>query len=478
MSIRVGLFLIAALAAPSRSSLAAQGPTPGSNGAVVVRKFATLRHDPARLLLFLRDMPKGGDLHSHLSGAVYAESLIRWAGEDDLCIITATLTLVAPPCNTDGSRPSASTIMGNTTLYGDVIDAWSLRNWNTVQRNGHDQFFESFGKFGLATKRRTGDMLAEVSSRAAADKVSYLELMQTLDGGASMSLGRQVGFGGGFPAMRMRIDVAGLHDSLVQALATLDADEARRNALLHCGTAAADAGCSVTIRYLYQVLRGRSRGEVFAQILAGFELASLDPRVVGFNLVQPEDDPVPMADFTVHMAMINFLRQFYPNVHITLHAGELAEGLVPPDGLRSHIRQSIEVGHAERIGHGVDVVHEDDADGLLRMMASRKIMVEIALSSNDGILGVRGNQHPLATYLRYGVPVALATDDQGVSRSDMTREYQRAVEDQGVDYPTLRMMARNSLVYAFVEPAEKARLLREFDVAIAKFEARWASAAP
>ena len=421
-------------------------------------------------------MPKGGDLHSHLSGAVYAESLIRWAGEDGLCIVVMTRALAPPPCDSMSGRPAASTIAANATLFGDVIDAWSLRNWNPARQNGHDQFFESFGKFGLATKHRTGDMLAEVSAQAAADNVSYLELMQTLDGGASASLGRQAGFGAGFPAMRFRILAAGLRDSLLRARATLDTDEARRRTLLHCGTATADAGCRVTIRYLYQVLRGRSREEVFAQILAGFELASLDPRVVGFNLVQPEDDPIPMADFSVHMAMINFLRDLYPNVHITLHAGELVEGLVPPEGLRSHIRKSIEIGHAERIGHGVDVVYEDDADGLLRMMASRKILVEIALSSNDDILGVRGNRHPFATYLRYGVPVALVTDDEGVSRSNMIHEYQRAVEEQGADYPILKMMARNSLVYAFVEPAEKTRLLREFDTAIARFESRWAGA--
>ena len=475
--LRVALFLTAGCATQSTPVFTAPTPNASTNSAAVARRFDNLRHDPARLLLFLRDMPKGGDLHSHLAGAVYAESFIRWAGEDGLCIITATLTLAPPPCSTDSSRPLASSIATNATLYGDVIDAWSLRNWNAARHNGHDQFFESFGKFGLATRGRTGDMLAEVSAQAAADKVSYLELMQTLDGGASASLGRQLGYSDDFGRLRDRILAAGLKDSLARARTTLDADEARRRTLLRCGTATADAGCAVTIRYLYQVLRGRSREEVFARILAGFEMTRLDSRVVGFNLVEPEDDPVPMRDFSLHMAMIDFLHRLYPDVHITLHAGELAEGQVPPDGLRFHIRKSIETGHAERIGHGVAVLYEDDADGLLRLMASHRILVEIALSSNDGILGVRGDRHPLATYLRYGVPVALATDDEGVSRSNMTHEYQRAVEEQGVDYATLKTMAHNSLAFAFVDATDKARLLREFDAAIAQFEARWATPA-
>jgi hypothetical protein len=94
----------------------------------------------------------------------------------------------------------------------------------------------------------------------------------------------------------------------------------------------------VPIHYLYQVLRGFPREQVFAQILLGFELVKADPRFVGFNLVMPEDWYPPMHDFHLHMRMIEALRKFYPNTHISLHAGELAMGLVPPEGLRSHIR--------------------------------------------------------------------------------------------------------------------------------------------
>ena len=36
--------------------------------------FRTIRSQPPELWSFLKDMPKGGDLHSHLSGAIYAES--------------------------------------------------------------------------------------------------------------------------------------------------------------------------------------------------------------------------------------------------------------------------------------------------------------------------------------------------------------------------------------------------------------------
>jgi hypothetical protein len=210
-------------------------------------------------------------------------------------------------------------------------------------------------------------------------------------------------------------------------------------------------------RYIAQVSRGKSKEVVFAEILSGFMLAGADPKLVApnphllsLNLVMAEDWYVPMRDFPLHMRMLNYFHERYPHVHITLHAGELVEGLVPPAGLQFHIRDSVEMGHAERIGHGVDVMNETRPFQLLQEMASRNVMVEICLTSNDVILGVRGPHHSLSAYMRAGVPVALATDDEGVSRSDMTHEYLKGAEEQNLSYLQLKKMARTSLEHAFI----------------------------
>jgi adenosine deaminase len=130
------------------------------------------------------------------------------------------------------------------------------------------------------------------------------------------------------------------------------------------------------------------------------------------------------------------------------------------------------MGHARRIGHGGGVMYEDDPLGLLREMASKRVLVEIALSSNDLILGITGKRHPLAMYLKYGVPVALVTDDAGVARSTMTLEFRKAVEEQGLDYATLKRMVRNSLDYAFVDDATRSRLRADLELAFRAFERR------
>jgi len=167
--------------------------------------------------------------------------------------------------------------------------------------------------------------------------------------------------------------------------------------------------------------------------------------------VMPEDSYVSMHDFDTQMKMFAFFHQLYPKIHLTTHAGELVLGIVEPEGLRNHIRDSVFIASAERIGHGVDLTYEDDAAGLLKTMASRNVAVEICLTSNDVILGVSGKAHPLHLYLSAGVPVALATDDPGVSRDDMTNQYMRGVQEQGLDYATLKRLARNSLEYSFAE---------------------------
>lgn len=422
----------------------------GSAEEQAARYFDAIRGDPVALEIFIREMPKGGDLHSHLSGAIYAESYLRWAAEDGLCVNTAQLGITYA-CTPDDTLRLAATIPDTSVLYARVVDAMSMRNWDSTRISGHDQFFSTFGRMG-STDRRVGDMLAEAAQRAATGGVRYLELMMTPDRRAARTLGDQAGWVEDFGRMRDTLLALGMANVARAAAARLDSVEARRDTVLGCLPGhAAQAGCEVGVRWLYQVSRGNPPQEVFAQILLGFLMADAGGKVVGLNLVQPEDGAVSMRDYSLQMRMIRYLRGVYPDVRVTLHAGELAPGLVPDEGLRFHIREAVRVAGARRIGHGVDVMHEDSAAELMAQMAREGVMVEIALTSNDVILGIRGPAHPLHAYMAAGVPVALATDDEGVARSEMTLEYLKAVRDQNLGYPALKTMARTSLQHAFVQ---------------------------
>jgi len=417
--------------------------------------FDTIRAEPLALAAFLRAMPKGGDLHNHPSGAEYAEHFIAYAAEDGLCVVLATMTLVAPtpPCDAADGRPPAASALADQQLYNALIDAWSMRNWNPARISGHDQFFGTFDRFGEAWALRTGDVLADVIAQAGAENVSYLELMFGVDGGGASQLGARVGWDDDLGRLRERLLAEGMDEVVAAARRGLDAAEARVRERLRCGTPDADRGCAVTVRYLQTGTRVLPPERVFAQFVAGYQLVHTDPRVVGINLVAPEDAYVARRDYRLHMAMLDYLHGIAPDVPIALHAGELAPGLVPPADLRFHIRAAVEQGHARRIGHGVDVMYEDDPFGLLAELAERNVLVEILPVSNTQILGITGPEHPFPYYWAAGVPLALATDDEGVSRSTMTDQYQQAVELFGLGYPELKQLARQSLEYAFLPGA-------------------------
>ncbi len=430
-------------------------------------RMESLRTSPPALYSFLREMPKGADLHMHLSGAVYAETFLQNAAEDHLCVdpvkhvllpnVGLTKSLPPQPVCVDGTVAAASAFK-NQKLYDELIDSFSMRSFvASAGWSGHDQFFATFARFGGIAKTHQGEWVDEVVQRAASQNEQYLEIMTTPDFSVALKLAAQQHWDGRPQAMREALLAGGLRENVAADRAELDDVDKTRNAREHCADGAAStrprsgAGpCSVQVRYLYQVLRSAPPERVFAQTLLGFELASVDPRVVGINFVQPEDAYLAMSQYTEQMKMLQYLHGIYPKVHISLHAGELAPGMVPPDGLRFHIAEAVNIAGAERIGHGVDVMYEDNANELLRTMASRHVMVELNLTSNDVILGIRGKDHSLASYLAAGVPFALSTDDEGVSRIDLTHEYVRAVTEQGLTYAQLKTSARASLQHAFL----------------------------
>jgi adenosine deaminase len=421
------------------------------------------------LYAFLKPFPKGADLHMHLSGAVYAETFIAEAIRQGLCVMPVDAGKPASPIGNDaveftatcgkGAVPAA-TALTNQALYDNLVDSFSMRAYVPMEGiNGHDQFFSTFARFS-GLKNFMGEWLDEVATRAAAQNEQYLEIMQTPTFSNAAKLGNQIGWPAGseqnvtpqtLAALRTKLLAAGLRAEVAVDEKDFADAKSARDSMEHCaGGGPASPACTVRIHFLYQVLRGFPPQQVFAQTLLGFQVATADHDVVGINFVMPEDGRTSMRDYHLQMQMLDYLHSVYPGVHISLHAGELAPGLVPPEGLAFHIREAVELGHAERIGHGVDVLYEDRPMDLLREMAARHVDVEVNLTSNDGILGVKGGDHPLPAYMAYHVPFSLSTDDEGVSRIDLTHEYARAVEEQDLTYVDLKHSARDSLEHSFL----------------------------
>src|SRR5258705_393820 len=82
------------------------------------------------------------------------------------------------------------------------------------------RYFASIGKFGLTSASRTDDMLAELAARAAAEHVSYLELMVTTDSGAGAARGAAAGWDPDLAKLRDKLLAAGFRDAVVSAART------------------------------------------------------------------------------------------------------------------------------------------------------------------------------------------------------------------------------------------------------------------
>lgn len=398
----------------------------------------------AERIAFLRAMPKGADLHLHLAGAPYPETFLGWAIEDGFCIDPTALALAPPPCAAP-LRPASDALTDNA-LWGRMLDSLSTRQPGFAGRSGHDQFFTAFDRANAAPHRQ-GDMLADVKRRLAAQNTMYVELMVTPQSRESRAVGRGIGWKNDMFAQRSA-GAAALQALVPASMAQTDAMEKRANELLKCGTRDAEPACKVTARYLVQSNRLVPLEETFAQLQLGVALIKADKRWVGLQLVAPEDHPNALRNYRAHMAMVEFLSDGGETVRVALHAGELIPAYATPADLSFHVQLAVASG-ATRIGHGVAIPYEDNAHGLLPLMARSGVLVEVNLTSNDVILGVRGADHPWHWLKDVGVPFALSTDDPGISRSELSQEYARGAAE-GMTYDDLKRSARNSLAFSFL----------------------------
>lgn len=441
-------FLVAAaLVATTTSAYAA--PTFETRTAAAME---AIRDDEASLRLFLQAFPKGGNLHLHSWGAAFAEDYIGWAVQDGLCISREKLAFLPPPCDAATSPPAAS-LGKDAALRRQMIDALSAPADPPPAVPQHDRFFATFERIGALYPKATPRELALIRRAAAQEHTLYVEYMYNFEGLWAAGAAAKDLAGETDPDTLFRLMAPDISARIAAARADLTQAETDASVMLRCGSPGAEPGCGVEIRYMAAIARTQPPKIVFAQMMMAFALADADARVVGVNILEPEDDPAAIFNYGQQMRMFRYLAARYPRVRASLHAGELAGGLVPPADLASHIDEAVNIAGARRIGHGVDIAYEANAPALLATMARRGIAVEINLSSNDVILGVRGAAHPLHLYRAAGVPVVLSTDDPGTLRIDLTHEYVRAVREQKLTYADIKQLSRNALEYAFLPGA-------------------------
>lgn len=309
-------------------------------------------------------------------------------------------------------------------------------------------FFQTFDRMGSAG-RSIESMIAEVLERNRYQNVQYVELMA-----APLSravIGRFIAAAPAFDARDLAASLAvyrPLLDDPQIAQTVRDELDARESAIgAVLGRSLADY--PVKLRYVLSLDRTWPLQRFFGATVLFVTAMRADPRFVAINMVAPEDAPASRRQFEDEMQILDFLWHEIGPVNMTLHAGELALRDSPVEPMQDRIRCTIDSGHARRIGHATSVAWERDLPGLLAQMRDQGILVEVALTSAQDILEVGTDQHPFAMYRAAGVPVCLSTDDEGVSRSNLTLQYVAAVRRYDLDYQAVKDLSRNCLEYSF-----------------------------
>ena len=199
-----------------------------------------------------------------------------------------------------------------------------------------------FAKFGGTDPRHTGEFLDEVSARASAQNEQYLELMETPTWHRLNDITNDMDWRDDLARLRDELLAKGLLDDIPAARAFWDQAEAVPQSAPALRYAVAAPGCKVKTRYIYQVFRITPKELVFAQTLFGFDLAAADPRIVAHQFRRRRGQPSPWPIMPSICACSGSCASSIPSVHVSLHAGELAPGLVPPEGLCCHVRLAVD----------------------------------------------------------------------------------------------------------------------------------------
>ena len=133
-------------------------------------------------------------------------------------------------------------------------------------------------------------------------------------------------------------------------------------------------------------------------------------------------------------------------LHIVCHAGEI--------GGPESVREAVEILGAERIGHGIAVMHDP---ALAESLALRRIVLENCPTSNlcTGALAKQIGKksasladHPLPQFIERGLPVMLSTDDPALFHTDLAhRIFARRLP--GLSSKQLLQLAEQSFNAAF-----------------------------
>ena len=402
---------------------------------------------------FLYALPKGGDLHNHLSGSNFSDWWYDLAVDEE---------------RNGGYRYYTKTRINNCAEYGGNM--FGFAPYLLLFRNLQESNYQTL----TDCEKSEYKPLAELNTR---EKNGWLNSI-VLDKGHE---GRDEFFQTHWQRLN---DLAG-NPTIMAELLVMNMQAFGREGLVYLETQVGSAGylkpsgkfyapddvanifrtrlqqrdaqaTGVTVRLQHALLRFAPNAEQELERIYQF-VHDHNDLYVAINMVGREDNDkgYPLR----FLPTLRKLRQTIPGVQLAIHAGEVDEP-------NRHVRDTLLLG-AKRIGHGVNLISDPET---MLLMRHSDYLVEINLVSNLLLEYVDNySQHPFPEYLRFGIPVALSTDDRGMWDSNITDEYFVAVTEFNLSWDEVVQLGRNSLQYSFTDPETKAQLLKDYDKRVTRF---------
>jgi adenosine deaminase len=308
------------------------------------------------------------------------------------------------------------TMLDIANQHGITIPADVLRLSTLVQVQEEDKFtFQNFlGKFNtLRLFYRSPDVIHRITSEAiedaAKDNVKYMELRFT-------------------PVALSRAERFPLHD-VVDWVMTSAQDAAQKYGII--------------VNLIASV--NRHEGTDLAEQVAWLAVEHMKHGLVGIDLAGNE------AEFKSEPFYGIFKEAKQSGLHITIHAGEW--------GPAAHVKEAIEEISAERIGHGVRVLEDNN---IVAIASERGTAFEVCITSNyqSGVVNSL-DTHPLMKMLDAGLNVTINTDDPSISRITLSHEYYTASEDLRMPQSALKQRIVAAAQAGFLPENEKVNLVKQ-----------------
>ncbi|HBL41197.1 MAG TPA: hypothetical protein DDY98_06365 [Ruminococcaceae bacterium] len=184
------------------------------------------------------------------------------------------------------------------------------------------------------------------------------------------------------------------------------------------------------------------------QITDDFDAEHPHPFIIGFDLVNEEDNSVPLKSLA---PLFLEYQNRYPDFHLFLHCGESlnaqSDNLI--DGY---------LLDAKRVGHGMNLYRYPK---LLQRYAEKEICLECCVISNQTLQYTKDIRlHPGVEYLKRGVTVSLCSDDPVCQEHEqLCDDFFAAIVCWDLTLSDVKQLCINSILYAGIDRRQKSELI-------------------